>query len=94
MVTGAVPVAVAGTAAEPDDPEEPEEVEESDEGDDEVELFEASRLCIAAVNWVLTRLNAVWLAMLASPLPKLVSAELMAEITESVAACALLSLCC
>jgi hypothetical protein len=34
----------------------------------------------------LTRFNAVLLAMLASPLPKLVSAELMALITESVAA--------
>jgi hypothetical protein len=82
-----VPVAGAGEDSEEDDDEEPLEL-----ADDEPVLPD-KMFCIAAVNWELTRSKALWLAMLASPLPKLVSAELMALITESVAAVLLSSDC-
>jgi hypothetical protein len=85
----AVPVPVAGAGAELDEDDDGEPVELDD---DELVLPD-KMLCIAADNWELTRSNAVWLAMLARPLPKLVSAELMALITESVASVELSSDC-
>ena len=83
---------------EDDDPlvEEPDELEEPvDDEEDPVELVEeddvelAACVCcnafwIPAVRAELARVNASWLAMLARPLDKLVIAELIAEITESL----------
>lgn len=79
--SAAVPVPVAGDGDELEEDEEdaPEELDD----DEPVLPFKMS--WIAADNWEWTRLRAVWLAMLARPLPKLVSAEPMALITESVA---------
>src|SRR5580704_11003349 len=88
MVSGTVPVPVAGApdvlAEEPLDSDDDALDEEDDEVSDVPPDF--STFSIAADNWVLVRFSAVWLAMLAKPLPKLVSAELMALITELVAA--------
>ena len=87
VVSSAVPVPVAGApdvlAEEPLDPDDVA----VDEGDDDVSEVppEFSTFWIAAVNSVLVRFRADWLAMLAKPLPKLLSAELMALITEVVA---------
>ena len=98
-VSGTVPVPVAGAPdvlpEEPLDPEEPADDDAVDEDDDEVSDVppEFSTFSIAAYNSVLVRFRAVWLAMLAKPLPKLVSAELMALITESVAEVVLSSAC-
>jgi hypothetical protein len=87
VVSGAVPVPTAGEAEDPElgedeDEEEPVGVELPD-----------STLCIAAVNSEWTRFKAVSLAMLAKPLPKLVSAELIAEISASLADKDAASLC-
>lgn len=75
-VSGTVPVPVAGAATVG--------VEEADaEGDavDAVEVLDdelvdegLSALCTAAVSAVLTRLKAVWLAMLAKPVASVVDA--------------------
>jgi hypothetical protein len=90
VVNGAVPTAVAGLA---DDPEPVDDDEPDDDVPDVVE-FPVSTLCIAAVNWELTRSSAAPLAMLAKPLPKLVSALAIELINESVAASEEESLCC
>jgi hypothetical protein len=82
VVNGAVPTAVAG---EGDEPEAVDEDEPDDEDVPDVE-FPDSTLWIAAVNWELTRLSAVPLAMLAIPLAKLTSALPIALINESLAA--------
>jgi hypothetical protein len=92
VVSGAVPIAVAG---EPEDVEELEEPEfEDEEGDavealddDDVELPDegCSALCIAAVSSVLTRFKAVPLAILARPFAKLVSAWPITSISEASA---------
>ena len=76
-----VPVPLAG------DPEveEPEEAEPLPELDDDEPVLPDRMLWIAALSCESTRFNAVPLAMLAKPLPKLVSAVLMASMTESVA---------
>jgi len=72
----------APEAEEPALDEEPDPLEE--------ELDEPDAGCRAcstiAVIWLLTRFKAVALAMLAKPLPRFVSAELMALMTELVAA--------
>ena len=71
-----------------------EVVDEELDVEDGDEVVPSSRFWIACDNCELTRLKAVLLAMLARPLPKLASAEPMASITELVAACELLALCC
>jgi len=74
-VIRAVPIPVAGvaTGAETDELELGDGVVEL--LDEDVELPEgSSRLCIAAESWVLTRVSASPLAMLARPFAKLVSA--------------------
>lgn len=83
----AVPVAVAGVAAESDDDEDGDVVVGALELPDKM-------FWMSDVSSVFTRFNAVELAMLARPLPKLVSAELIAEMTELVADSELSSLCC
>lgn len=83
MLSKAVPVPVAGEAEEPDELEEGDEEVEFDD----VELVSPDKmLCIAADSWELTRFKAVWLAILARPLPRLVCAVAIALITEVVAA--------
>jgi hypothetical protein len=72
---------------EEDDKDELELVSEPVE--DELVLFEpplmlASALCTAEVSWVLTRLSAVSLAMLARPADKVVEAPNMLLMIESV----------
>lgn len=84
-VTGAVPVAAAAVGPELLGLEDAVGVL-AGEGEVSDVPPDFSTFCIAADNWVLTRFRAVWLAMLAKPLPKLASAELMAPITELVAA--------
>ena len=99
-VSGTVPVPVAAEPVEAElaELEEVEELDELDvedveDGDavdplddDVVELPETdwSALCTAAVSSVLTRFRAVWLAMLAKPLDKLVSAEPITDMTLSL----------
>ena len=56
-----------------------------EELDDDEPVLPFKMSWIAADNWEWTRLRAVWLAMLARPLPKLVWAAPMALITKSVA---------
>ena len=90
VVSGVVPVPLAGAAdVLAEEPLDPEELDDDavDEDDDEVSDVppDFSTFSIAADNSLLVRFRAVWLAMLAKPLPKLVSAELMALITESLA---------
>lgn len=78
VVSGTVPVPVAGVG------DEVEEADVDDDADaleslDEDELLELSEVPSAcwtnAEIWLLTRLSAVWLAMLARPFPRLVSAS-------------------
>jgi hypothetical protein len=78
-LSGAVPVAVAGAAAVALD--EDEEVDPLDD----VLVPPDRTLCIAAVSWVLTRSSAVLFAMLARPLPRLVSADDIALMIDVVA---------
>lgn len=100
-VSGTVPVPTAGepdvleeleefeTAEELEELEDvdPEDDEDAVEAlDDELPCTDCSALCTAAVSWLLTRFKAVWLAMLASPLDRLVSAELITEMSESLCA--------
>jgi hypothetical protein len=99
VVTGAVPVPLAGEPEELDDPEAAEgleelelEVVEADDpldvlGDDDVEPPDVacSALCTAADSSELTRFKAVPLAMLARPFAKLVSAWPITLISESSA---------
>lgn len=93
-VSGTVPVPVAGTGLDEfERPAELEELELEDEGGDAdaVGLLledDRSSLCMAAVSWVLTRVNAVWLAMLARPFAWLIIAEPIAEISASLCASA------
>jgi len=54
--------------------------------DDEVPCTDCSALCTAAVSWLLTRSKAVWLAMLANPLDRLVIAEPITEMSASLCA--------
>lgn len=85
VVSGTVPVPVAGVG---------DEAEEADVDDDEdaLELLdedEVPNACwTSAVIWLLTRLSAVWLAILARPFPRLVSASCMTVMSESSADCA------
>jgi hypothetical protein len=82
VVSGAVPVPVAGAVKEELEVEEDEEVDELLD-DDAVELPDGSNtLCIAAVSWELTRFKAAPLAMLARPFAKLVSAWPITLISE------------
>jgi hypothetical protein len=75
--------------------EEAELFEEEEPLDpDEVEVVEllvppfrdCSADCTALLSWVLTRLNAVWLAILARPVDRFVIAELITLMTASVCA--------
>lgn len=68
VVTGAVPVPVAGDAMEEPEADDDEEDDAVEPLDDAPEGF--SRLCIAAVSCVLTRFKAVSLAILARPFPR------------------------
>jgi hypothetical protein len=81
VVTGTVPVPVAGPSNERVEPEEFEELEELDAlfDDDEVEALEPplsvwSAACTAEVRASLVRFKAVWLARLASPLDSVLDA--------------------
>lgn len=90
-VSGAVPVATAGFA------EELLWLEELEEGVEPVvdePVLPSRMFSIAADSWEFTRFKAVLLAILARPLPKLVSAELIAFMTESLAAVSLALCCC
>jgi len=87
MLSKAVPVPVAGDAEEPDELEEDDE--EVVEFDDDEFVSPDKMLCIAADSWEFTRFKAVWLAILARPLPRLVCAVAIALITEVVAAVSL-----
>ena len=87
----AVPVAVAGTGDDPeeDDDEVPELL------DEEEPVLPFRSFSMPAVSWELVRFSAVWLAMLARPLPSLVSAADIALMTKSVADIVLLFwFCC
>ncbi len=103
VVSGIAPVPVAGEpkkweeVKKPDGLEEPEELElEEDDDEDALEPLDddelpdedCSALCTAVDSSVLTRFNAVWLAMLARPLAKLVMAEPIVVISVSVFASA------
>jgi hypothetical protein len=72
----------------PDDEEDELELESEPVGDElvllEPPLMLASALCTADVSWVLTRLSAVSLAMLARPADKVVEAPNIVLMTESV----------
>jgi hypothetical protein len=72
----------------PDDEEDELELESEPVGDElvllEPPLMLTSALCTADVSWVLTRLSAVSLAMLARPADKVVEAPNIVLITESV----------
>lgn len=99
VVSTTVPVPVAGAAVEllVADELEPEAALVDPLDEEELELPDAcSCCCTSAVIWLSTRFKALELAMLARPLPKFVSAELMALITESVAVVVLSfsSACC
>lgn len=93
VVTGAVPVPVAGAAAElelvledVDDPLDPLD-------EDEAELPDGFKTCSTRdVIWLLTRFKAVELAMLAKPFAKFVSAWPMTLISASLADVAAASL--
>jgi len=95
--SGTVPIPVAGEGLEeleePEEPEEPELEEDEDalaplDDDDDVELPELPEiaLCSAAESAVSTRSKAVWLAMLARPVAKLVIAEPISVISASLVA--------
>ncbi len=77
VVSGAVPVPVAGEPEVPDAPV-PEELElvEAPLDDEEAEPPDepSNTCCTSAVIWLLTRFKAVALAMLARPFARLVSA--------------------
>ena len=67
--SGTVPVPIAGAPSETGGLEDPDELEE-------VELLDVcSAACAAAASWELTRVRAVWLAMLAMPDDKFVIAS-------------------
>lgn len=98
VVTGTVPVPVAGVGEVLDVPEEEEEAEElavEPLDDEELELLEedCSACCTSAEIWLLTRFNAVWLAMLARPFTSLVSAVPMVLISDASALDAWLCAC-
>ncbi len=92
VVSGAVPVPVAGEPKgleleEEEEPVEPLDVEEVKP----LELLELSEpgcstFCMAAVNSVLTRFRAVWLAMLDKPLDSVVMALAMTLIRAALRA--------
>ncbi len=89
VLSTTVPVPVAGEGPEAAFAEALEAAP-PDPLDDEPVLPEGCSNCsTSAVIWLLTRFRAVPLAMLAKPLPRFVSALLMALITEVVAAMAL-----
>ena len=103
---GTVPVPVAGrgaVAAEDDELEVADELELPNDDEEEVPevlcddvvlppLIEASALCTADVSWELTRLSAVWLAMLAKPAESVVEAPNMLLMTALFCAWAWLAL--
>jgi hypothetical protein len=98
FVSGTVPVPVAGAlttgaAAALDEDEADEVVELVD--DDAVELADVgfSAPCTAAVSAVLTRVRAVWLAMLAKPLDSVVDAPNIWSMTVALSAWAW-EVCC
>jgi hypothetical protein len=98
--SGTVPVPTAGAPVVEDEP--PDELELLDEEDvlellaeelvpvvsvvAEPPLMDESALCTAEVSWVLTRLSAVWLAMLARPADKVVEAPNIELMTASLCA--------
>jgi hypothetical protein len=93
FVSGTVPVPVAGAlttgaAAALDEDEADEVVELVD--DDAVELADVgfSAPCTAAVSAVLTRVRAVWLAMLAKPVDSVVVAPNIWSMTAELSDCA------
>ena len=96
VVTGAVPVPIAGDVEEPDVSDELEAPDEHEPGDDEdvvaaldddndVSPRDCSALCTAAESWELTRVKAVSLAMLDRPFDRLLSAEVITLMSESCA---------
>lgn len=101
VVNRAVPIAVAGAPDELEALEEPEELELVDVedpldplDDDDVELPEGfSTCCTSDEISLLTRFKAVWLAMLAMPFAKFVSAWPMTLMSASSAEDAWLSAC-
>ncbi len=101
-LNGTVPVPVAGSGAE-DGPDVDDEFDDEDEEDepelvwDELVLLEppvteASALCTAALSWELTRLSAVWFAMLAKPADSEVEALNILLMTALLCACDWLAL--
>ncbi len=95
VASGVVPVPVAGAAEEAEEPEPAAPELELAEGDEPLESLEddeplvppevpLSALCTAAESSVLTRFRAVWLAMLAKPVERLVMAAPSVEITWSL----------
>jgi hypothetical protein len=97
LVSGTVPVPIAGAAttgaavleaAELDDDEAVELVGLVDEDAVELADVEFSAPCTAAVNAVLTRSRAVWLAMLAKPVVSVLDAPNIWLMTVALSACA------
>jgi hypothetical protein len=97
-VSGTVPVPVAGAAKVTVELEDADELEDED---DAVEALDAdelldeglSALCTAAVSAVLTRVKAVWLAMLDRPVDSVVVAPNIWVMTAELSACDWV-LCC
>src|SRR5579862_9105065 len=88
VVTGTVPIAVAGEAKvlEPEEEAEDVLVEPVDvEPLEDAALLPDSSPCTSAEIWLLTRLRAVSLAMLASPLDSLTINCPMSEMSELLA---------
>ena len=96
-VSGTVPVPIAGAPVVEDELELPDELALLDDEDvlellvDELvlldpPLMESSALCTADVSCELTRLSAVWLAILASPADRVVEAPNIELMTALVCA--------
>lgn len=92
-VTGTVLVPVAGAGAELELDDVPEDDVELVDEDEELLEEPLRTCCIRAVSWDFVRVNASLLAMLARPLPRLVSASCMTVMSESSADCAWLCAC-
>lgn len=95
VVSGTVPVPVAGEpepvavpageAVEPELDVELDDVPLDPAGDEELPDEDCNTCWTIAEIWLLTRLRAVWLAMLDRPLDRLVSAEAMTLISAASA---------
>ncbi len=94
-VSGTVPVPVAGAATVTVGVEEADVAGDAVEALDVGELVDEglSALCTAAVSAVLTRLRAVWLAMLARPVTSVVDAPNIWLMTAALCAWVWLSCC-